>query len=111
MAPSRRQTDDEDADNRHLRGGPFNGHTKWVVRIVSVALVASLGFLAVRDRNVNDKEQDLQNRRLNVLETSVTALVAAQAAAQAGSAAQWAEVLRRLGSIESDVKDIRRSSK
>jgi hypothetical protein len=111
MAPSRRREDPDDEDYRRLRGGLLNGHTKWVVRIVSTALVAGLGFFIARDRTGIEKEQELQDRRLVVLETSVTALVAAQAAAQAGSAAQWAEVLRRLGSIETDVKDIKRSSR
>jgi hypothetical protein len=108
MAQPRRRDDDERSDNRALRAGLLNGHTKWVVRTVSALLVTALLFLAVRDRSAIDKEQEFQDRRLHVLETSVTSLVAAQAAAQAGSAAQWAEVLRRLGSIESDVKEIKR---
>jgi hypothetical protein len=80
----------------------------WIAGAAGTLLLSALAALAIRDRNGIDKNFDGQNRRLNVLETSVTALVAAQAAAQAGSAAQWAEVLRRLGSIESDVKEIKR---
>jgi hypothetical protein len=78
----------------------------WIAGAAGTLFLSALAALAIRDRNGIDKDLEGQNRRLNVLETSVTALVAAQAAAQAGSAAQWAEVLRRLGSIESDVKHI-----
>lgn len=107
MGLPRRKTDDEGVDNRSLRGGLQNGHTRWIVRVVSTALVAGLGYYIIHDHERIDKDRDLQNRRLLVLETSVTSLVAAQAAAQGRGEAQWAEVLRRLGSIETDLKAVK----
>jgi hypothetical protein len=74
----------------------------WIAGAAGTLFLSALGALAIRDRNSIDREQEGQNRRLNALET----LVSGQAAAQAVNASQWAEVLRRLESIESDVKHI-----
>lgn len=52
----RRSSDPDDADfrdSREYRGlmlRPRNGHTKWVVGVVSMAIVASLGTLVGLDR-------------------------------------------------------------
>jgi hypothetical protein len=89
----------------------FEPSVAWIAGAVGTLLLAALTALAARDRRSIERDQEVTNRRLNVLETSVTALVAAQAAAQAGSAAQWAEVLRRLGSIEGDLKEIKRAGR
>jgi len=46
MAPSRRSSDDEEADYTRVRGGvmaKLNGHTKWVVGAVSAAILFLAG--------------------------------------------------------------------
>ena len=109
MAPPRRQTDDTEDDYRKLRGGgTLNGHTKWVVGVMGTLLITALVALAARDRNGIDREQAAQNAQISTIASSVSSLLATQAAARATSDAQWAEVNRRLQGIEDNVKDIKR---
>jgi hypothetical protein len=50
MTPVRRREDGEGEDFSYVRGGRSNGHARWVVATVSASIVASLGYLVVRDR-------------------------------------------------------------
>lgn len=68
MTPSRRKDDDSDEDFSGLRGvGLPNGHTKWVIGVVSAAIVASLGYLLIRDRvGVDTQIQRLDSATLSL---------------------------------------------
>lgn len=73
MASSQRRVDDEGNDFTSLRvgGGRFNGHTKWVTTVVSAAIIASLGYLIVRDRvGVDTQIQRLDSTTLSLGLTS-----------------------------------------
>jgi hypothetical protein len=69
MASLHRRAGDEEQDFTRLRGGggPFNGHTKWVVTTVSAAIIAALGYLIVRDRvGVDTQIQRLDSTTLSL---------------------------------------------
>lgn len=69
MASLRRRTDEDELDFGPVRGGggPFNGHTKWVVGVVSAAMVTMLGYLIVRDRvGVDTQIQRLDSTTLSL---------------------------------------------
>lgn len=69
MTPTRRRVDDDKQDYTRLRagGGPLNGHTKWIVTVVSAALITSLGYLIVRDRiGVDTQIQRLDSTTLSL---------------------------------------------
>ena len=110
MGHPRRQTDSDEDDFRTARrGGPLNGHTKWIVTTVGALLVTALVALASRDRESIDKEQGVQNGRLSSVELAVVNLAATQASAQATTQAFREEVLRSLAEIKADVKEVKRN--
>lgn len=103
MAPPRRSSDNVEADHRPERQvhGPFNGHTKWVVGVVSAGIVSALTFLVVADRQSID-------RRITALEQLTMQLARNQDSQVAESRARWEEVQRSLQRIEAAVENGRR---
>lgn len=103
MAPPRRSSDNEDEDySRNRRaGGIFNGHTKWVVGVVSAGIVSALTFLIVLDRQAID-------RRITALEQLTMQLARQQDAQAAEARARWEEIQRSLSRIETAVENGRR---
>jgi hypothetical protein len=65
MPAHRRGTDEEGDDFRDLRkggGGASDAHVRWIVAVVSAAIISTLGYLAVRDRvGVDTQIQRLDN--------------------------------------------------
>lgn len=102
MASPRRQTDSEDDDYRKLRGGsgPLNGHTRWVVGVVSTAIIGALAFLLVQDRNGID-------RRLSAVEQLSMVTAQSMRAHEGESVARWDEIRRSLDRIEKDISTIK----
>ena len=111
VASLRRDSDDERDDHRIERsGGGLNGHTKWVVGVVSVGIVSALGWFAANDRQGFE-------RRLQAVEAHVIAVdhlarqaLATQQSQDLQSNARWEEVQRALARIESDVKEVKRKN-
>lgn len=98
MAPPRRRTDEEQEDYSRLRGGsPFNGHTKWVVTVVSSAIVGALAFLLAADRNGIE-------RRLTAVEQLAISTAQSQKVHESEGDARWEEIKRTLERIEADVR-------
>lgn len=103
MAPPRRSSDNGEADHRADRRahGPFNGHTKWVVGVVSTAIISALTFLIGADRLSVD-------RRITALEQLTMQLARQQDARGAEADARWQEIQRSLQRIEAAVENGRR---
>lgn len=102
MASPRRESDSALEDHRSQRGGGgLNGHTKWVVGVVSTAIVASLGWFVVTDRSGVE-------RRLLANEILAISTAQAQRAYEAKSDARWEEIQRTLQEIKLDVKEVKR---
>lgn len=109
MGTPRRASDNEGEDYSKARsGGPFNGHTKWIVGAVGTLMLTALVTLAGRDRATIDREQGIQNTRLDTIERLVGDLATNQAAQAASNGAFREEVLRSLGEIKADVKEVKR---
>lgn len=110
MAPPRRSSDNEEADYRNDRraGGPFNGHTKWIVGVVGGLIVTALVTLASRDRASIDREQTDQNGRISKVESAVTNLAQLVVANSATDEAFRQEIRASLAEIKADIKDVKR---
>jgi len=108
MAPSRRRTDDTEDDYRKLRGGgPFNGHTKWVVGVVSAGIVTVLGWLLANDRNGFDRRLNAVEAHVVAVETLTRTTQASQQSHDLQSEARWDEIKRTLSEIKADVKEVK----
>lgn len=90
------------------RGGPFNGHTKWIVGAVGTLIITALVAFASRDRAQIDREQVDQNGRLSSLEKSVSALATTVAASNATTDAFREEVRMSVQEIKADLKEVKR---
>jgi len=108
MAPPRRREDSEKHDYRRLRGGLQNGHTKWVVGVVSAGIVTALGWLLVNDRTGFDRRLIAVEAHVVAVETLTRTTQAAQQAHVMQATARWEEILRRLSEIQADVKEVKR---
>ena len=110
MAPPRRQTDDTEDDYRKLRGGagPINGHTRWVVRIVSAGIITALGWLLVNDRSSFERRQIAVEAHVVAVESLTRTTQAAQQAHEARAVGEWANISRRLDEIRDDLKEVKK---
>ena len=101
--PRRRSGDPDDSDGWRQRNGvgPFNGHTKWVVGVVSTALVSALAFLLVQDRAGFD-------RRLINVEDLARVTAGGLQAHEARASAQYEEIKKALERIENHVEEVRK---
>ena len=109
MAQPRRKSDHYEEDHTpergislHRRG--LNGHTKWVVGVVSTAIVSALAFLLVQDRNGFE-------RRLIAVEAATLEMTRYQSAHGAESAVRWDEIKRSLEEIKADLKEVKRQKR
>lgn len=106
MAQPRRQTDDEEMDFSRLRrgGSILNGHTKWVVAVVSTGGVAALTWLVTQDRLRVE-------RRLDEQQASIAVIMNRAESYTAKSDARWEEIQRSLVRIEDELKDGRKAKR
>lgn len=97
-SPARRESDDEEKDYRSVRGGggPFNGHTKWVIGVIGAGIVALASWGVSNDRAQVE-------RRL----TAVESLSMNLALSQSKATQQLEEIQRTLGEIKADVREVK----
>lgn len=106
MASPRRREDSEEEDYSKVRGGggPFNGHTKWIVGSVGTLILLGLTTLAARDRAAIDAQQLESKNRIQALEVAMSKLAEAQAANS-----EWRVFINTtLQEIKADVKDVKK---
>ena len=111
MASPQRRVEDDGQDYTRLRagGGPFNGHTKWVVTVVSAAMITALGYLIMRDRiGVDTQIQRLDSTTLSL--SLMTAQHEAQIQVLKAKQDRVLEDLRANGvKLDEILKELRRS--
>lgn len=108
--PLRRSDDAPDTDHReNRRRYPDMRRTLGSLALILVPILfAGVLWFAATDRAGVIQGTHEAQKTANEAKDLARVAMQQQAVASAESAAQWSEVLRRLGSIETDVKDIKR---